>query len=247
MNEFLDPHKRVILAETGKHTAVIQNEPPKLAPPLFGYGRAGDPGVEGDSAFNSQPGVLGAHGDKGDGVLGVSTSGVGVHARGGRLAGLFEGDVEVTGNLEITGVGSDIRLTNADCAEDFDVCGADKAEPGTVMVLGDDGALLESGRAYDRRVAGVISGAGHYKPAIVLDGRKTSGNRQPIALIGKVFCKVDAQFGAIEVGDLLTTSSTPGHAMKTTDPYRSFGAVLGKALQPLANGQGLIPVLVALQ
>jgi len=154
------------------------------------------------------------------------------------LAGLFEGDVEVTG---------DIRLANADCAEDFDVSGAVKVEPGTVMVLGNEGALSESHQAYDKRVAGVISGAGGYKPGIVLDKQQTSGNRQPIALMGKVFCKVDAQYGAIEVGDLLTTSDTPGHAMKTTDPMKAFGAVIGKALRPLKDRQGIIPILIALQ
>lgn len=174
----------------------------------------------------------------GDGVFGESVAGVGVHGKGRRLAGFFEGDVEVTG---------DIRLTNADCAEDFDVSGLVKLEPGTVMVLGNEGTLSESQQAYDKRVVGVISGAGDYKPGIVLDKQQTSGNRQPIALMGKVFCKVDAQFGAIEVGDLLTTSPTPGHAMKTSDPLKAFGAVLGKALRPHTEGQGLIPVLIALQ
>ncbi len=115
------------------------------------------------------------------------------------------------------------------------------------MVLGNEGALFQSQQAYDKRVAGVISGAGDYKPGIVLDTRQTSGNRQPVALLGKVFCKVDAQFGAIEVGDLLTTSPTAGHAMKTNDPLRAFGAVIGKALRPLSEGQGLIPILIALQ
>jgi hypothetical protein len=174
----------------------------------------------------------------GDGVFGESNTGVGVHGKGRRLAGFFEGDVEVTG---------DIRLTNADCAEDFDVSGVLKQEPGTVMVLGNEGALSESQQAYDKRVAGVISGAGDYKPGIVLDKRQTHGNRQPIALMGKVFCKVDAQFGAIEVGDLLTTSPTPGHAMKTSDPLNAFGAVIGKALRPWTSGCGLIPILIALQ
>jgi len=174
----------------------------------------------------------------GDGVFGESKTGVGVHGKGGKLAGFFDGDVEVTG---------DIRLTNADCAEDFDVCGAVQLEPGTVMVLSNEGALSESQQAYDRRVAGVISGAGNYKPGIVLDKQQTSGNRQPVALLGKVFCKVDAQFGAIEVGDLLTTSPTPGHAMKTSDPLKASGAVIGKALRPWTSGHGLIPILVALQ
>jgi hypothetical protein len=183
-------------------------------------------------------GIFGTNDRGGFGVIGVSDSGIGVSGKGGVLAGRFEGDVEVTG---------DIRLTNADCAEDFDVRGADKVDPGTVMILGNEGALSESQQAYDKRVAGVISGAGDYKPGIVLDKRQASGNRQPIALLGKVFCKVDAQFGAIEVGDLLTTSPTVGRAMKADDVLKAFGAVIGKALRPLREGQGLIPILIALQ
>jgi hypothetical protein len=68
-----------------------------------------------------------------------------------------------------------------------------------------------------------------------------------VALVGKVYCKVDAQYGPIEVGDLLTTSPTLGHAMKASDPLKAFGAVIGKALRPLLAGQGLIPILIALQ
>jgi hypothetical protein len=68
----------------------------------------------------------------------------------------------------------------------------------------------------------------------------------PLALNGKVFCKADAVYAPIAVGDLLTTSSTRGHAMKASDATRAFGAVIGKALQPLAEGQGLIPMLVTL-
>ena len=97
------------------------------------------------------------------------------------------------------------------------------------------------------RVAGVISGAGSYRPAIVLDRQAPASDRKAIALVGKVYCKVDATDGPIEIGDLLTTSATPGHAMKATDPHRAFGAVIGKALRPLDRGQGLIPVLIALQ
>ncbi len=65
--------------------------------------------------------------------------------------------------------------------------------------------------------------------------------------MGKVCCKVDAQYSPIEVGDLLTTSPTSGHAMKATDPLKAFGSVIGKALRPLTAGQGMIPILIALQ
>lgn len=184
-------------------------------------------------------GVWGQTEGSGVGVLGTSKSGIGVFGKGGKLAGFFEGDVEVTG---------DIRLTNADCAEDFDIIAANLVEPGTVMVLGDDeGALQQSNKPYDKRVAGVVSGAGNYKPGIVLDKQKSDKDRKPIALLGKVYCKADARYGSIEVGDLLTTSASPGHAMKAADPFKAFGAVIGKALRPLKEGQGLIPILIALQ
>jgi len=115
------------------------------------------------------------------------------------------------------------------------------------MALGDDGILEPSQFAYDKRVAGVVSGAGSYKPGIVLDKQESQPNRKPIALVGKVYCKVDASFGPVEIGDLLTTSPTPGHAMKVTDQFKAFGAVIGKALRPLKTGQELIPILIALQ
>lgn len=152
--------------------------------------------------------------------------------------------LEVNGNIVTNG---DIRLSNADCAEDFDICETELTEPGTVMVLGEDGKLEQSQKAYDKRVAGVISGAGNYKPGLILDKQESSKNRMPIALMGKAYCKVDASYGAIEIGDLLTTSFTPGHAMKVDDPAKAFGTVIGKALRPLQEGQGLIPMLIALQ
>jgi hypothetical protein len=152
--------------------------------------------------------------------------------------------VNSSGNVEFTG---DVVLTGADCAEDFDIVCIEQVEPGTVMVIDSEGALRPSEQAYDKRVAGVISGAGNYKPGLILDKQESSNNRMPIALMGKVYCKVDASYGAIEVGDLLTTSPTPGHAMKADDPFKAFGAVIGKALQGYKQGQGLVPILVCLQ
>jgi hypothetical protein len=221
-------------------------------------------------------GVWGEHKSSGSGVVGKSASGVGVwgvsdahegvHAEthsattaalaayqmnpdstsaalyakhhGNGAAAVFDGNVHVSG---------DIILANADCAEDFNVSATASIEPGTVMVLGNEEVLLPSHRAYDKRVAGVISGAGNYKPGIILDKQDSQQRRLPVALLGKVFCKVDAQFGPIEVGDLLTTSPTAGHAMRVDDPLKAFGAVIGKALRPLTEGQGLIPILIALQ
>jgi hypothetical protein len=212
--------------------------------------------------------VAGSQG--GDGVFGISVTGVGVHGKGGKLAGLCEGDVHATGNFQGNGVSAtgkiqcdvlvankidcptatvtcfDVSISNADCAEEFELAGAEAIEPGTLMSFRIDGTLCPSLEAYDNKVAGVISGAGEYKPGIVLD-RRQGGNRAPIALLGKVYCKVDAGYSPIEVGDLLTTSATAGHAMKATDPHKAFGSVIGKALGPKSEGRGMIPVLVALQ
>lgn len=152
--------------------------------------------------------------------------------------------LEVNGNILVSG---DIRLAGADCAEDFDVDLDDAPEPGMVMVIGDRERLQRCHRPYDRRVAGVLSGAGHYRPGFVLGSDASRTDRLSLALCGRVYCKVDASLAPIDVGDLLTSSPTLGHAMKASDATRSFGAVIGKALSALPSGTGLIPILVALQ
>lgn len=62
-----------------------------------------------------------------------------------------------------------------------------------------------------------------------------------------MWCNVDATWGPVELGDMLTTSPTPGHAMRAGDALRAPGAIIGKALGRLDEGRGLIPVLVALR
>jgi hypothetical protein len=69
----------------------------------------------------------------------------------------------------------------------------------------------------------------------------------PLAVVGVVPCKVSTENGPIATGDLLVTASTTGYAMKGTDRSRMLGAVVGKALQPLGSGTGIIEVLVSLQ
>ncbi len=150
----------------------------------------------------------------------------------------------VDGSIKASG---DILLSGSDCAEEFAVTASNDVDEGTVLVIGQEERLCRSDREYDRRVAGVVSGAGACKPAIILGRIPERAGRLPIALTGTVYCKVDAAPAAIEIGDLLTTSSTPGHAMKAVDRERTPGAVLGKAMRPLARGRALIPILVALQ
>src|SRR4029077_975937 len=206
-----------------------------------GVGVRGEAGGVGVVGFHGDPrlqeiqlpnidkaGVFGASQD-GAGVVGYASRPAadvfGVAAFGGLLASAvtnplaakFEGNVQVDG---------DIFLFGADCAEHFDVADARALEPGTVMVINNNGILEPSSQAYDKRVAGVISGAGSHKTGIVLDKQPSEEHRKPIALIGKVNCKVDARHSPVEVGDLLTTSSTPGHAMKASEPRKAFGSVI---------------------
>ncbi|MGA2664766.1 MAG: hypothetical protein ABSF83_07465 [Nitrososphaerales archaeon] len=214
--------------------------------------------IHGDTASAQHAGVSGNNTSSGYGVYATSSSGTGVYAKGGSLAAEFDGDVKSSGNITAGGnlqLGSngtvtahDVILTGSDLAENFDLTNGAPMEPGSVLVIGDDGSLDISRRPYDRRVAGVVSGAYRFSPAIVM-GRNSGqeSGAAPIALVGRVYCKADADFGAIEVGDMLTTSATPGHAMKATDPSRAFGCVIGKALGTLESGQGLVPILVALQ
>ena len=203
--------------------AGIELNPNSNIAAVYGEQRGNGPALYGNAKGN------------GAGVFGISAHGP---------AGFFQGDVTVTGVLTANG---DVVCTGGDCAEDFDVLDSQRIAPGTVMVLNDEGRLVESQRAYDRKVAGVISGAGNLRPGILLDKATSSANRLPVALVGKVYCKVDAERAPIEVGDLLTTSATAGHAMKAQEPGEAFGAVIGKALRPLRAGRGLIPILVALQ
>ena len=68
-------------------------------------------------------------------------------------------------------------------------------------------------------------------------GEPAAKDEVPLAVVGIVPCKVSAENGAIQAGDLLVTSSTPGHAMKGTDHSKMLGAVVGKALEPLQKGR----------
>jgi hypothetical protein len=221
-------------------------------------------------------GVCGANGNgsgksppQSTGVWGDSEDGIGVYgASKHSFAGQFDGNHTISGNADVGGnhtvkgnaqvdgdhtvkgnvTANDVTLVGKDCAEAFDIGNASELEPGTVVVFNSDGNVVESAGPYDKRVAGVISGAGKYHPGIVLGRAGAPSERTaPVALVGRVYCKADASYGAIEIGDMLTTSPTYGFAMRASDPSKAFGAVIGKALAPLDRGQELIPILVALK
>jgi hypothetical protein len=150
----------------------------------------------------------------------------------------------ITQVLQITG-GSDL-------SENFEINAAkDVLEPGMIVSIDPKnvGELVLSQTACDKRVAGIISGAGGVKTGMLMGqvGTKADG-KHPVALTGRVYCWVDADAGgAVEAGDLITTSNTPGHGMKVTDHARATGAIIGKAMSSLEKGKGLVLVLVSLQ
>jgi hypothetical protein len=117
--------------------------------------------------------------------------------------------------------------------------------PGDVLVIAADGRLEPSTGPYQAAVAGVHS----TKPAFMGGDRPADGGTAPVplAIIGVVPTKASAENGPIRPGDLLTTSSAPGHAMRCEGVERCFGRTVGKALTGLDAGTGVITVLVMLQ
>lgn len=144
-----------------------------------------------------------------------------------------------------------VEIKGADFSERFDVRETQNAiEPGMLMVIDPEtpGQLVVSSRAYDRRVAGIISGAGGINAGVLMGQPGTLANgKQPVALSGRVYVWADASKAPIVPGDLLTTSNVPGHAMKVGDRRKAQGAVIGKAMTGLKDGKGLVLALVALQ
>ena len=144
-------------------------------------------------------------------------------------------------------VAGTMKVNGADLAEPFDMTDIASLELGDVVVIDPLNPLhvTKSTTAYDTTVAGIVSST--EQAGYVAGSRSDGSSDKPVALVGRVLCKVSAENGAIEIGDLLTTSNTPGYAMKATDKDRMNGTLLGKALQAFDGEKGQIMVLVALQ
>ena len=161
-----------------------------------------------------------------------------------------------TTRLDVAG---EVKMTVAnitggsDLAEKFEVRGVAGAEvkPGLVVCIDPEktGGMVLASAEYDKTVAGIISGAGGLNTGMLMGQQHTVADGAfPVALSGRVYCMVDATAEAVERGDMLTTSATPGHAMRVTDHVKAVGCVIGKAMEPLAKGKkGMILVLVTLQ
>jgi hypothetical protein len=141
--------------------------------------------------------------------------------------------------------------------------GAASLEPGDVLVIDTSRgrSIVASSQPRSTLVAGVYS----TKPGVVcsdrewdeaspsqdervlhdLASRAARFDEVPVAVLGIVPCKVSAENGPIEIGDLLVTSGTPRYAMKDDAPRP--GTILGKAMGSLESGTGVIDILVTLQ
>jgi len=157
----------------------------------------------------------------------------------------------VRGNILVQSVSTGASVAEIgeglDYAEGFNVTEDADIKAGTVLVIDSDnpGKLTVSRSAYDSKVAGIVAGAKGLGSGVRLGIGQFDHD---VALAGRVYCNVDATEQAVQAGDLLTTSTTPGYAMKATDYDRARGAILGKAMQKLQQGQkGQILVLVTLQ
>ena len=212
---------------------------------VYGWSNKGDSshaGVYGENAAIGGTGMLGkALNINSAGVAGVAdTAGsTGVYGRGTKWGGYFEGPVSVC-SLQIRG--------GCDLAEPFAM--ASPALPkGSVVVIDEQhtGMVRLSDQPYDTRVAGVISGANGINPGLSLHQAGVIEGGQDVALTGRVYVLADATSSPIIPGDLLTTSGTPGHAMKASHSGKAQGAILGKAMSPLRQGKGMVLVLVTLQ
>jgi len=221
--------------------------------------------------LDSSPGILsygGSHGVAGYGNIGVYGSGspygvygtstsTGVYGNGDSV-GLYARSI--LGNpIEAYGSStSDREFYVSNSGEvyadgTFHPGGADLAEmlpaveglePGDVLVVSSDGKLTRSTQAYQPTVVGVYSTQPGFLGGAGEDADPTG--KVPLAVVGVVPVKASVENGPIRPGDLLTTSSVPGHAMKA-GPSPTVGTVIGKALEGLDETTGVILMLVVLQ
>jgi hypothetical protein len=180
---------------------------------------------------------------------------LGLARDGGSIFQVFNSKEEGVASLYALPNGGGRILVNGkdvhDYAEALEVTTRQGLEPGTVVaVAGPAGRIAPSSGPYDRRVVGVISGAGGLRSGSILGTREDGSNDLPVAVSGQVFVRVCPEGGAIEPGDLLVASSRPGVAMRAADTSRSLGAVIGKALETFGTSEkeeGLVRMMVMLR
>lgn len=207
-------------------------------------------GVQGAAVANTGFAAGGVFSTSSPGGVGlISTNRAGGNIILGRTGPDSKNVFRVDGNGTIFADGG-FRPFGADFAEAVRVKGStEQYAPGDLLIIDASGErrLSLSQTPYSTLVAGIYS----TQPGVVASTHRVDealpNNEVPLAVVGIVPCKVTAENGPIIAGDLLVSSSIAGHAMKGTDRGRMLGAVVGKALEPLQKGTGVIQVLVTLQ
>lgn len=198
------------------------------------------------------------------GVYGVSDSSGGIGVHGIAVTG---GQFETGSGNEIIGRGlghtnfrvddtgkvfadGGFQASGADFAESFAIRGdRDRYEPGDLLIIDRSATrrMALASKPYSKLVAGIYSTKPGLLGTVHAMFDSEIEREVPLAVVGVVPCKVTAENGPIAPGDLLVSSSTPGFAMKGTNRKKMLGAVVGKALEPLPSGTGVITILVTLQ
>jgi len=119
---------------------------------------------------------------------------------------------------------------------------SEDVSPGDVLEL--DPTVMASYRPSQAACSPLVAGAVSTDPGVVLGQATESERKALLALAGIVPVKVTNEGGPISSGDLLVTSSTPGHAMRWAGPEPCSCALVGKALEPMTGDYGIILVLL---
>ncbi|MCP9750867.1 hypothetical protein EGI32_07775 [Ferruginibacter sp. HRS2-29] len=162
--------------------------------------------------------------------------------------------MEISGNYNSSGrsriIVDELQIKGgADFAEYFDITAPENETPLPGMLVSIDenntGKLTVSNIPYDKKVAGVISGANGILPGMTMGHKNTIADGAfPVAISGRIYVMADATKNPINPGDQLTTSSLPGYAMKATNYKKAQGAIIGKAMSKLSGGKGMVLVLI---
>ncbi len=160
----------------------------------------------------------------------------------GWAGGIHTYDIEAEGTIWS---GHGYRNESGDLAENY-ISEMD-LEPGDVVCLDKDtDGIVISEKPNNPFVLGVVS----TEPGFLLNAERDEKETKvfPVSLCGRVPCKVVDENGPIRRGDLLTSSSTPGHAMKANpandEKLFCFGTIIGKAISEFESGKGVIDIFV---
>ena len=184
---------------------------------------------------------------------GVNQSGEIIFRKPGVVGTTLEIDGDYAGTSRSRIIVDEIQIKGgADFAEFFDVkATGTTAEPGMLVCIDayEEGKMTISTKAYDKKVAGVISGANGIKAGMMMGHQGTvADGKHPVAISGRVYVKATAFKNAIKPGDLLTTSARAGYAMKADNNKKATGAIIGKSMGSLeAGSEGFVLVLLNIQ